>query len=183
MARLILVTGGTRSGKSEYARTVAEALPGPRSFVATCQAVDDEMRERIRRHQQERLKSEWKTIEEPLELADALRKHEKVNVFLVDCLTLWVNNIMYVAHQRGQIFSEEQLTSRADELVQACAGITGTVIMVTNEVGSGIVPDNHDARLFRDLMGKCNQIVGRAADEVIFVACGLPLTLKNGRTR
>ena len=180
MAQLILITGGTRSGKSEYARISAEALPGPRAFIATCLAIDDEMRERIRKHQQSRLKSSWETIEEPFDLAPTLRDHTQFNVYLIDCLTLWLNNLMYRAREQGQTLSEEQAAAMAEELVEACSAVTGSVILVTNEVGLGIVPENQDARLFRDLMGSCNQVIARAADEVALVACGLPLKLKDG---
>lgn len=180
MAQLILVTGGTRSGKSEYARTSAEALPGPRAFIATCLATDDEMRERIRKHQQSRLRSSWETIEEPFELVATLRDHAQFNLYLVDCVTLWLNNLMYRAREQGQTLSEEQVAIKAEELVEACFSVSGPVILVTNEVGSGIVPENQDARLFRDLMGACNQVIARAADEVVLVACGLPMKLKDG---
>ena len=180
MAQLILITGGTRSGKSEFARIAAESLPGPRAYVATCLAVDDEMRRRIRKHQESRPKSLWETIEEPFELTATLRDHKQFNVFLIDCLTLWLNNHHYRARQQGQTLSEEQVAVMAENLIEACASTSGSAILVTNEVGSGIVPENQEARLFRDLMGRCNQLVARAADEVVLVTCGLPLKLKNG---
>jgi len=180
VAQLILITGGTRSGKSEYARISAEALPGPRAFIATCLAIDDEMRERIRKHQQSRLQSSWQTIEEPFDLAPTMRNHTQFNVYLVDCLTLWLNNLMYRARERGQTLSEEQAAAMAEELVEACSSVTGSAILVTNEVGLGIVPENRDARLFRDLMGSCNQVIARAAEEVVLIVCGLPLKLKDG---
>ncbi len=180
MAQLILITGGTRSGKSEYARMSAEALAGPRAFIATCLATDDEMRERIKKHRQSRLKASWETIEEPFELVATLRDHAQFNVYLVDCLTLWLNNHLYRARQQGQTLSEEQVSVMAEELVKACFSVSGSVFLVTNEVGSGIVPENQDARLFRDLMGSCNQAIARTADEVVLVTCGLPLKLKDG---
>jgi adenosylcobinamide kinase / adenosylcobinamide-phosphate guanylyltransferase len=181
MARVILITGGTRSGKSEYARKTAEALPGARAFVATCLATDEEMTRRIKKHQHERLKADWHTIEEPLELADTLRKAEDFDVLLVDCLTLWISNLMYEAREEESGLVEEEIAGRAAELVKACAARRGTVIFVTNEVGSGIVPENSVARLYRDLVGRCNQIIAGKADEVYMVACGLPLNLKRGR--
>jgi len=180
MAQLILVTGGTRSGKSEYARIFAEALPGPRAFIATCLAIDDEMRERVRKHQQSRLKFSWETIEEPFDPASTLRDHPQFNVYLIDCLTLWLNNLLYRAREQGQTLSEEQAAAMAEELVEASVSASGSVILVTNEVGSGIVPENQDARLFRDLVGSCNQVIARAAKEVVLVSCGLPLKLKDG---
>jgi adenosylcobinamide kinase/adenosylcobinamide-phosphate guanylyltransferase len=180
MSRLVLITGGTRSGKSEYARVTAESLPGPRAFVATCLAIDDEMRRRIEKHQESRPKSFWETIEEPFELAAILRDQRQFNVFLIDCLTLWLNNHLYRAREQGQTLSENQVAVMAENLIEACSSISGSAFLVTNEVGSGIVPEHQDARLFRDLMGICNQLVARAADEVVLVTCGLPLKLKNG---
>ncbi|MGO9569335.1 MAG: bifunctional adenosylcobinamide kinase/adenosylcobinamide-phosphate guanylyltransferase [Desulfomonilaceae bacterium] len=181
MAKIILITGGTRSGKSEYARKTAEALPGNRAFVATCLATDEEMSRRIKKHQEERLKADWHTIEEPLELADTLRKTQGFDVLLVDCLTLWISNLMYETRGEENGLSEDDITDKTNELLNACSGLAGTVIFVTNEVGSGIVPEHSVSRLYRDLVGRCNQIVAQGADEVTLVACGLPLNLKRGR--
>lgn len=181
MAKIILITGGTRSGKSEYARKTAEALPGNRAFVATCLATDEEMSRRIKKHQQERLKADWHTIEEHLELAGTLRKLEGFDVLLVDCLTLWISNLLYEARDQESGLSEEDMVGKANELLNACSGLAGTVIFVTNEVGSGIVPENSLSRLYRDLVGRCNQVIAAGADEVYMVACGLPLDLKRGR--
>lgn len=181
MAKIILITGGTRSGKSEYARKTAEALPGPRAFVATCLPTDEEMRRRIKQHRQERLKADWHTIEEPLELAQILQKTQGFGVFLVDCLTLWISNLMYQARDRDCGLSEGDIIGKTEELLDACSPVAGAVIFVTNEVGSGIVPENQLSRLYRDLVGRCSQVVAERADEVIMVACGLPLYLKRGR--
>jgi adenosylcobinamide kinase / adenosylcobinamide-phosphate guanylyltransferase len=179
MARVILITGGARSGKSDYARRLAEALPGPRAFVATCPPLDDEMRERIRKHRLERVKSDWHTIEEPLEPAKTLWSASgDFAVFLVDCLTLWINNLLYRAEQQGLVLAEEEMERTCDELLAACARVQGTVIFVTNEVGLSIVPENKLSRLYRDLVGTCNQRMARGADEVYLVTCGIPLTLK-----
>jgi adenosylcobinamide kinase / adenosylcobinamide-phosphate guanylyltransferase len=181
VARIILITGGTRSGKSDYARKTAEALSGNRAFVATCLATDEEMSRRIRKHQQERLKADWHTIEEPLELAGTLRKLQDFDVLLVDCLTLWISNLMYEGRDQESGLSEGEITGKADELLKACSGLPGTVIFVTNEVGSGIVPENSLSRHYRDLVGRCNQVMAAGANEVYMVACGLPLNLKRGR--
>jgi adenosylcobinamide kinase/adenosylcobinamide-phosphate guanylyltransferase len=180
VARIILITGGTRSGKSEHARKAAEALPGPRAFVATCRATDEEMSQRIKKHQQERLKTDWHTIEAPLELADTLRKAQSFEVLLVDCLTLWISNLMYEAREQEGGLTEEHIAGKAAELLKVCSARQGAVIFVTNEVGSGIVPENSVARLYRDLVGRCNQIIAEGADEVTLVTCGLPLNLKRG---
>lgn len=180
MARIILVTGGSRSGKSSYAESLAEDLPGPRVFIATCPVVDDEMRERIRKHQESRAKADWHTVEEPSDPARILLETERFNVFLIDCLTLWINNLMFDAQKLGLKLSEEDMVQRSEHLLEACSRVQGTVIFVTNEVGSGIVPENAAARLFRDLVGRCNQTVARAAHEVFLLSCGLPIMLKKG---
>lgn len=178
MARIILITGGGRSGKSSYAQGRAEELPGVRAFIATCPPLDDEMRERIERHRLARSKTHWETIEETLDVAGALKNNARHDVFLVDCLTLWVNNLMHRAQQEGLEVTEEAIADRCRELIAACAELSGTIIFVTNEVGMGIVPDNAVSRRYRDLVGRCNQLMAEAADEVVLISCGLPLTLK-----
>lgn len=183
MAELVLVTGGSRSGKSDYARHMAEALPGPRAFIATCPVVDEEMSERIRKHREARSSADWHTIEEPLHIASSLTNVGAFQVFLVDCLTLWVNNLMFQASQARETFTEEDMAVRCDEVLQACSPLQGTVFLVTNEVGSGIVPENEMSRRYRDLVGRCNHIMAHAADRVFLVCCGLPLSLKEKRIR
>lgn len=180
MARVILITGGCRSGKSDFAQTLAESLPGRRVYVATAPVIDAEMVERVRRHQAAR-GADWHTVEEPVALAKVLggedvRGHD---VVLVDCLTLWVNNLMYVAQQTGRDVSEDDVTGEAEQVVAASRALDGaTVIFVTNEVGLGVVPDNPLARRYRDLVGRCNQTMAAAADVVTLVTCGIPLNLK-----
>ncbi len=185
MAHIILVTGGSRSGKSTYARQTAENIPGAGEasspahllFVATCPVVDDEMRQRIHKHQESR-QGRWDTIEESTGLAAVLNGAEDYEVVLVDCLTLWLNNLMREVEEEGRELSEEEIEPKAHELLAACASRSGTVIFVTNEVGMGIVPENPLARRYRDLVGRCNQVLAAGADEVIFVACGIPINLK-----
>lgn len=178
MAKVVLITGGSRSGKSSYAQKLAEEMDGPRAFVATCPVIDDEMAERIEKHQKDRAAANWDTIEEPTDLAGALRKARGYNVVLVDCLTLWVNNLMYEAERRGQVVTEDDVAKTCLEVLDACSALTGTVLFVTNEVGMGIVPGDAVSRRYRDLVGRVNQVIAAAADAVTFVACGIPMSLK-----
>lgn len=178
MGKLLLITGGSRSGKSGYAQQTAELLPGPRYFIATCQVCDAEMAARVKKHQEARGADEWLTMEEPLDLAGALRAAAKGNVLLVDCLTIWINNLLYEAQKKGEILTATGIAAACQEVLAACRELEGTVIFVTGEVGMGIVPDNPLTRLFRDCVGTCNQLMAVAADRVILVACGLPLFLK-----
>ena len=178
VAKIIFVTGGSRSGKSSYAQKQAEALPGPRAYLATCPVIDEEMAARCRKHQQARRHAAWDTIEEERDLAGVLSVNREHQVILVDCLTLWVNNLIYEAGQNNRGMTEEDITEKCRILLAACTTFSGTVIFVTNEVGMGIVPDNALGRIFRDVAGRCNQIIARAADEAIFMVSGIPLHLK-----
>jgi len=164
-----LILGGARSGKSRHAQSLAEAFDGDLIFIATGEAYDEEMAERIDRHRADR-GPRWNTIEAPLALGDAIRAHAAPDrLLLIDCLTLWVSNLMHAGRDIG---------GATDDLIAAMRDAQGPVILVSNEVGLGIVPDNALARRFRDEAGRVNQAVAAAASEVSFVAAGLPLRLK-----
>lgn len=178
MKQLILVTGGSRSGKSRYAQDMAESMNGELCFIATAEGGDGEMIARIEAHRQMRDATRWLTAEEPLDVCSVVRAHQLCGCFLMDCATLWVSNIMFAAEQKGELFAEEQMRTKVDQLVQAYHEHRGSLIVVTNEVGMGIVPENALARRYRDLVGTCNQLLAFHADRVILVSCGIPVTLK-----
>lgn len=182
-SKLILVTGGARSGKSDYAQARAEAISGHHYFLATCPAIDSEMDERIKRHKADREEGIWQTIEEELDLVGVIRSLKQESVCLIDCLTLWVNNLLYHAERTDNVLDENRMQEKAEEFVSQVKKNHGTIICVSNEVGMGIVPDNADARLYRDLVGRTNRIIATASDEVILVSCGLPLFLKGKKLK
>ncbi|CAK8719482.1 bifunctional adenosylcobinamide kinase/adenosylcobinamide-phosphate guanylyltransferase [Candidatus Electrothrix laxa] len=173
-----LITGGSRSGKSAFAQQQAEQINAPRLFIATCPRIDPEMDERIHRHQQDREGLGWQTAEIPLRLAEELERTPAGTTVLIDCLTLWINNLMYEAEQKEQEISEGQMSALAEELARAARNHQGQVFLVTNEVGLGIVPDNPLVRRYRDLVGRCNQVIAAFADQVFLVSCGIPMRLK-----
>ena len=167
---LILVGGGTRSGKSSFALQLAQERGSRRAFVATAQAFDDEMRERITRHQEERQDS-FSTIEEPLDLGRVIANNQAhFDVILVDCLTLWVSNLM--------MRNASDIDEQGAELARVAAASQALCIFVTNEVGCGVVPDNALARRFRDLAGRLNQQAARQASEVYLLNFGIASRLK-----
>lgn len=178
MAKIILVTGGSRSGKSVYAQRIAESFSGTRTYIATCPVIDKEIEDRVRKHKEARQSASWQTIEEMTDLAGALQRSRGSEVILVDCLTLWINNLMYEAEQEKKYLDEEAIAARCEDVLGVCSSITGTVIFVTNEVGMGIVPENPASRLFRDLAGRCNQSMANHADAVIFMVSSLPVYIK-----
>jgi adenosylcobinamide kinase / adenosylcobinamide-phosphate guanylyltransferase len=169
--RIILVGGGARSGKSRFALALARQLGARRLFVATGQARDDEMRERIRKHQVTR-GPDFATLEEPLALADSLAELTDVDVVVVDCLTLWMANVL-LADDTGQPIDE-----RVNELCDVLRRRRFHAIVVTNEVGMGIVPETPIGRLFRDIAGSAHQRLIECADEVYFAVLGTMLRLK-----
>jgi adenosylcobinamide kinase/adenosylcobinamide-phosphate guanylyltransferase len=182
MSKLTLVTGGSRSGKSAFAQQLAEQDNAPRLFIATCPNIDSETDSRVSRHRREREGRDWLTVEEPVLLAQQLGRAPAGTSVLIDCLTLWVSNLMHEAEQQGGAADEERIAELAAQLGAAASRHQGRVVMVTSEVGLGIVPDNPAARRFRDLAGRCNQVMAAAADEVFFVCCGIPVRIKSAVT-
>ncbi|WP_024510414.1 bifunctional adenosylcobinamide kinase/adenosylcobinamide-phosphate guanylyltransferase [Bradyrhizobium sp. ARR65] len=165
---IILITGGARSGKSTRAEQRALSFPGKPVYIATAEALDEEMRARIARHRARR-GNDWIEREVPIELAAALDESDGAGARLVDCLTLWLSNLMH---------AQRDWRIEGDKLSAALSRQRSPVVLVTNEVGLGIVPDNALAREFRDAAGLLNQVIARVADEVEFVVAGLPIRVK-----
>ena len=170
--KIIFITGGARSGKSYFAQELAREFTGPKAYLATAQALDEEMAERIRRHQKNR-PADWQTLEEPMKVPECLEGHgDHFSLILLDCLTLWISNLMVAG------WGEPKILEEADRLLKICQRVKCSLIVVGNEVGMGIVPGNAQARLFRDLSGLVQQKVARGADEVFFMVSGLPQKIK-----
>lgn len=170
--RITLITGGSRSGKTARALELAMAFE-PRIYLATAQAFDDEMHERIARHKAERA-DRFTTLEESQHLGKALQDvPDNTGVVLIDCLTVWLGNLMHIHGPQPEPYDEVR------NFLHALASPPCHIMIVTNEVGSGIVPHEAMTRCFRDHAGWLNQDVARIADRVELVACGLPLSLKN----
>jgi len=168
--QIILITGGARSGKSKYAEERAAGLGPRRLYVATAEAKDDEMAQRIAAHQKRR-GSAWTTVEEPVQLAETLLAGGgRTDCALVDCLTLWLSNLI--------LRDDESVEEKIENLVQTLPRLDFSVVFVTNEVGAGIVPDNPLARRFRDLAGWTNQRLAALAHEVVLMVAGIPMIIK-----
>ena len=163
-----LVLGGARSGKSRHAQALAEATGPQRTYLATAEARDEEMAARIAQHQAERSEG-WQTLEAPLDMPEALGTVAESDVVLVDCLTLWLTNVM---------LGDRDVDTETEALVAALAAARQPVILVSNEVGLGLVPETPLGRAFRDAQGRLNQRMAEVVAEVRFVAAGLPLVLK-----
>lgn len=168
-----LVTGGCRSGKSRHALHLADNIKGlQKHFIATCMPGDDEMRMRVVNHQKERSK-DWITVESPFELAEAVDTHGRdSDIILVDCLTLWVSN-MLLKYGPAELFARY-----CPQLAASIQSAPCPVILVTNEVGTGVVPENKLARQFRDSAGYVNQCVAEVCDRVVWMVAGIPVTVK-----
>jgi adenosylcobinamide kinase / adenosylcobinamide-phosphate guanylyltransferase len=169
--KLILITGGARSGKSSFALREASKIPGAKAYIATAEAFDAEMRERIENHKKQRAK-DWDTFEEPIKVVAVIKEIKgKYCSIIIDCLTLWLSNIMSVNTDVLDEIEKLVLTLRdASSLSHIC--------VVSNEVGMGIVPDNELARRFRDMAGLSNQRIAEIADEVYLLVSGIPLKVK-----
>ena len=167
--RIVFILGGARSGKSGFALKTASALPGRKAYIATAQALDDEMERRIAKHKAERT-DDWQAIEESVNIHDLIAEvHGTYDVLLIDCLTLWITNLM---------LGNEDIEGKAQLLIDALSSCRASAFIVSNEVGLGIVPDNRLTREFRDIAGTLNQKVAAVADEVYFMAAGLPVKIK-----
>lgn len=169
LPRLTLVLGGARSGKSHHAEDLIHLAAPPWIYVATAEALDDEMRERIAHHRTER-DGRWQTIEEPLHLSEVIIAHSATrHPILVDCLTLWLSNTM---------IADRGVADASDRLISALEQAAGPIVVVSNEVGLGIVPDTPLGRRFRDAQGQLNQRIATIADRVVMMVAGLPMNLK-----
>ena len=171
---LIFITGGARSGKSNLAVKLAEKLKGKAAFIATAQAGDDEMADRISKHKSSR-PEDWITFEEPIDITSVIVKAQNYKVIIVDCLTILVSNLML---DNNFINNDNEIFSRIVKLSEVSKKFDGTIIIVSNEVGMGIVPDNPLARRFRDLAGRANQIIAESAHEVYVCFSGIPVKIK-----
>lgn len=167
--KIIFIIGGARSGKSSFAMREASKLSGPKAFIATAEALDDEMKERIRNHKEQRGK-DWYTCEEQINLSSLLREiHEKYDVIIIDCLTLWLSNLL---------INDKDINSEITAFTNVLSTVNCQLFIVSNEVGMGIVPDNKLGRRFRDLAGALNQNIAEVADEVYLVTAGIPVKIK-----
>lgn len=172
MRRVTLVLGGARSGKSRHAEALALSHRDRRVYVATAEIIDDEMRRRVDLHREQR-GAGWETREVPLDLTCALAAGDHPKSFiLVECVTIWINNLIYHG---------KDVAAEVKRLCDMLPKLKGRVVLVSNEVGLGIVPDNALARAFRDEAGRANQALAAVADDVVFIAAGLPITLKKAR--
>ena len=168
-----LIIGGCRSGKSSHAMTLAERVQGNRRiYVATCVPMDEEMHKRVERHQTER-GPDWRTVETPLDIGPCIEEQSALaDVILLDCLTLWISNLMGAGKGQDAIVAEAKALGHHLDAAQC------PVILVSNEVGAGIVPENPMARQFRDTAGLVNQIMARVCNKVIWTVAGIPVSIK-----
>ena len=183
MPKSIFIIGGARSGKSHYAQEIALKSPPPVLFVATAEAGDEEMRQRIENHRKSR-PAAWDTLEVTTHIGSKIRQQAgKAQTVIIDCITLLVNNVF---KQHGNLTDdtvdasliEKEVVAEINELVDCINRVNAAFIIVSNELGLGLVPADRISRLYRDLLGKANQILARNVDEVYFLAAGIPLLIK-----
>lgn len=173
MGRLIFITGAVRSGKSSFAIKLAKESNKQIVFLASCNPLDEEMKKRVKRHRQQRPKT-WKTVEEPIEVAAVIEKAKKNQLIIFDCLTLWISNILLKDQKQTLI------KKRIIGLIEVLKHTPATVLVVSNEVGWGVVPENKLARSFRDIVGITHQQIAKVSDEVYLIVAGQQLKLKGG---
>lgn len=174
MKEKIFIIGGCRSGKSSHGLDLAmNNIKSEKIFIATCTPYDDEMRQRIEKHQAERSK-DWITVEEPVDIAKVIRRYKSQpdTLILIDCLTLWITNLILEKDD------QDYIQAHVKELASAVQKAENKIILVSNEVGCGIVPENSLARHFRDAAGFANQSIAAVADRVIWMVAGIPVTIK-----
>lgn len=169
--KFVFVIGGARSGKSSFALKLASAMPGEKTYIATGTASDPEMKVRIETHKSSRGVC-WKTIEEPREIAARLLSIGRNGAVILDCLTLWISNLMEAG------LTDDEIMKEAGALAKSCKKAKANVVAVSNETGQGIVPENRLARRFRDSSGLVNQMMAEEADSVYLVAAGIPVKIK-----
>ena len=168
----ILITGGCRSGKSNHALSLGNSLQGKKVFLATAQARDHEMEHRIEKHKKDR-GDDWQTVEEPISLLNTLMAEGmSADVIIIDCLTLWISNLLEAG------INANEISNHCEQLARLCNEIDSNVITITNEVGSGIIPISPLGREFQDVAGSCNQIFARIFNEVICMISGIPVLIK-----
>jgi adenosylcobinamide kinase/adenosylcobinamide-phosphate guanylyltransferase len=173
--RMIFITGGCRSGKSRFALDYANQHFSKKLYLATCEPLDEEMAQRIEHHKKMR-GPEWQTIEEPIAIVNKIREYgDKVEVILLDCITLWLSNLLIKWN------SDSRMTDEIDRFVDVIKKSQTSLIIVSNEVGMGIVPADPLSRRFRDLSGMTNQRIAEVVDTVVYMVSGIPIFLKGGK--
>jgi adenosylcobinamide kinase / adenosylcobinamide-phosphate guanylyltransferase len=167
--KIIFITGGARSGKSSFAMAEASKINGKKAYIATAEALDEEMRQRIENHKRQR-GNDWVTYEEPLKIAEVIKEIEgKYSVILIDCLTLWLSNLF---------MNNKKIEREIESFCYSLSTVHCPLFIVSNEVGMGIVPDNELSRKFRDMAGLLNQKIASTSDEVYMVVAGIPVKIK-----
>ncbi len=173
MSEIILITGGARSGKSNFAIKLANESKGKIAFIATAFAGDDEMKRRIMLHKESR-PQEWTTVEEPLNLSKAIESVHDHDVIIIDCITLYLSNLI----SDDGLIDEKFMLGEVGKMMESARKFNGTIIIISNELGMGIVPENRMAREFRDIAGRANQIIAESADKVYVCFSGIPVQIK-----